>query len=55
MEELFSKCSIGDYQILRYVDDYRIFVNSPEDGRVILKCLTETMFDFETQSTEDEG
>ena len=41
-----AKCSIGDYQILRYVDDYRIFVNSPEDGRVILKCLTETMFDL---------
>lgn len=34
---------IEDYQILRYRDDYRIFVNNPQDGEKILKCLTEVM------------
>lgn len=37
---------IKDYQILRYRDDYRIFVNSPRDGERILKCLTEIMIDL---------
>lgn len=32
-----------DYYILRYRDDYRIFVNNPQDGGKILKCLTEVM------------
>lgn len=35
-----------DYQILRYRDDYRIFVNSLHDGEKILKCLTEVMIDL---------
>lgn len=33
----------NDYQILRYRDDYRIFVNNPKTGEYILKCLTEVM------------
>ena len=37
---------IGEYQILRYRDDYRIFVNNPQDGERILKCLTEVMIDL---------
>jgi len=37
---------IGDYQILRYRDDYRIFVNNPQDGERILICLTEVMIDL---------
>ena len=37
---------IKDYQILRYRDDYRIFVNSPQDGERILKCLTEVMIEL---------
>ncbi len=37
---------VTDYQILRYRDDYRIFVNSREDGERILKCLTEVMIDL---------
>ena len=37
---------LTDYQILRYRDDYRIFVNSKEDGERILKCLTEVMIDL---------
>ena len=38
--------NIEDYQILRYRDDYRIFVNNPRDGESILKCLTEVMIDL---------
>ena len=38
--KLDSHC-INGYKILRYRDDYRIFVNNPEDGRLILRCLTE--------------
>ena len=37
---------IEDYQILRYRDDYRIFVNNSQDGERILKCLTEVMIDL---------
>lgn len=32
---------INDYLILRYRDDYRIFVNNPRDGEQIIKLLTE--------------
>jgi len=35
-----------EYQILRYRDDYRIFINNPQVGEKILKCLTETMFNL---------
>ena len=38
--------NIDEYQILRYKDDYRIFVNNPQDGEKILKCLTEVMIDL---------
>lgn len=42
--ELTNKIShISDYQILRYRDDYRIFVNNPQDGDAIIKALTEVM------------
>ena len=37
---------VKDYRILRYRDDYRIFVNNPKDGETILKCLTEVMIDL---------
>lgn len=37
---------IEDYQILRYRDDYRIFVKNPRDGELILKCLTEVMIEL---------
>ena len=30
---------VTDYTVLRYRDDYRIFVNNPQDGERILKCL----------------
>lgn len=32
---------IDDYCILRYRDDYRIFVNNPQHGELIVKFLTE--------------
>lgn len=41
-EKIVSQ-KITDYYILRYRDDYRIFVNSSQDGEKILKCLTEIM------------
>ncbi|MCC7037233.1 MAG: RNA-directed DNA polymerase [Alphaproteobacteria bacterium] len=34
---------ISDYHIIRYRDDYRIFVNNPRDGEKIVKHLTEVM------------
>ena len=37
---------IEGFRILRYRDDYRIFVNNPQDGERILKCLTEVMIDL---------
>ena len=37
---------INEYQILRYRDDYRIFVNNPRDGELVLKYLTEVMIDL---------
>lgn len=41
------KCqSIGSFHILRYRDDYRVFVNNPQDGELVLKSLTEVMADL---------
>lgn len=37
---------ITKYTILRYRDDYRIFVKDSRSGEAILKCLTEVLFDF---------
>ncbi len=34
---------VAEFRILRYRDDYRIFVNSPQTGEVILKALTEVL------------
>lgn len=34
---------INDYKILRYRDDYRVFVNNPQDGEKILKAITEIL------------
>lgn len=38
--------NITDYRVLRYRDDYRIFVNNPQSGEVILKELTEVLIDL---------
>jgi hypothetical protein len=34
---------LKDYTIIRYRDDYRIFVNNPEDGKKIIKELTNVL------------
>lgn len=36
----------SDYRIIRYRDDYRIFVNNPKIGEEILKNLTEILSDL---------
>ncbi|MXS86140.1 reverse transcriptase [Nitrosomonas sp. HPC101] len=41
-----NSAEIVDYRILRYRDDYRIFVNNPQDGEQILKFLTEITIDL---------
>ena len=37
---------ITEFRILRYRDDYRIFVQSPQIGEAILKALTEVLIDL---------
>lgn len=34
------------FHILRYRDDYKIFVNDISDGDIILKCISETLIEF---------
>jgi len=46
LTEKIATEKIEDYRILRYRDDYRIFVNSSQDGEKILKCLTEGMIEL---------
>ena len=46
LAEKVKNQGVTDYEILRFRDDYRIFVNNPQDGEIILKCLTETMIDL---------
>lgn len=46
--EKIEKCKIiqSEYKILRYRDDYKIFVNYLEDGKNILKIITEVLLEF---------
>lgn len=47
--ELINKLnehSVDNYYILRYRDDYRIFVNNPQNGDKIVKFITEVMIDL---------
>jgi len=46
LSEKIDKSGVTDYFILRYRDDYRIFVNNPQNGEVIFKMLAETMIDL---------
>ena len=50
IDELLSveitKNKIEDYNIFRYRDDYKIFVNTPNDGEVILRLLSELIVPF---------
>lgn len=46
LTEKINEHGIVDYKILRYRDDYKIFVNSPNDGNLILKLLSELIVPF---------
>lgn len=41
LSEKIQGAKIDDYCILRYRDDYRVFVNNPQHGELIVKFLTE--------------
>lgn len=43
LTQKLDKLGIKDYQILRYRDDYRIFVSNAQDGEKILKAITEIL------------
>lgn len=46
LTEKLKALQITDYKILRYRDDYRIFVNNPLDGESIIKELTMALVDI---------
>ena len=46
LSEKIKASGIENYRILRYRDDYRIFVNNPQDGECIVKFLTEVTIDL---------
>lgn len=46
LETKISTLPIDDYKIIRYRDDYRIFVHNEIDGHMILKALTEVLIEF---------
>ncbi|ATD65579.1 RNA-directed DNA polymerase [Neisseria weixii] len=52
-----KKQEIKNYKILRYRDDYRIFVCNPNDGEKILKYLSEIMmpFGFKLNASKTKG
>lgn len=43
------EAGIADYRILRYRDDYRIFVNSPPEGEHLVKIVSEVMYSLGLQ------
>lgn len=43
LSERLQKEKIDDYQILRYRDDYRVFVNDQQDADAIAKAITEIL------------
>jgi RNA-directed DNA polymerase len=46
LSERLEAAKLTPFRILRYRDDYRIFVQSPQIGEDILKCLTEVLIDL---------
>ena len=47
-EQLSKKIEIegiSDYRIIRYRDDYRIFVNNPDEGSTLLKILSKELLE----------
>lgn len=46
LSDRLNAAGITEFHILRYRDDYRIFVQSPQIGEKILKTLTEVLIDL---------
>lgn len=46
LPEKLHRQGVSEYQILRYRDDYRIFVHGGHDGEKILKALTEVLIEL---------
>lgn len=46
LSEKLHRLGVSEYQILRYRDDYRIFVHGGHDGEKILKALTEVLIEL---------
>lgn len=46
LSDKIAALSVTEFQILRYRDDYRIFVNNPQSGEQILKSLTEVLLEL---------
>jgi RNA-directed DNA polymerase len=46
LKEKINSIEATEYKIIRYRDDYRIFVNSPKVGENILRNLTEVLSDL---------
>lgn len=46
LAERLVKNEINDYYILRYRDDYRIFVNNHSDGEKIIRLLAEALLEY---------
>lgn len=60
LSKKLNDTKIENYKIIRYRDDYRIFVNNSQTGSQIVKFLTEVMIELgfklnatKTQKTED--
>ncbi len=43
LTQKLTDTTINDYEILRYRDDYRIFINNPQEAQQIAKYLTEIL------------
>lgn len=46
LSKKIKEFGISDYRILRYRDDYRIFVNNLTDGEEIVKLISEVMYEL---------
>ena len=46
LSQTLAALGVSEFQILRYRDDYRIFVQNPQHGEAILKALTEVLIDL---------
>ena len=46
LSDRLRAANITEFQVLRYRDDYRIFVQNPQLGEMVLKTLTEVLIDL---------